>query len=101
MIFLFLLQFLKELKSGLKYMALGLAIFIVAAALLLGLSWYAGFLMDKIFNIDQLNPSNYIVYGTYVLISIFSASVFLMAIMIWILMAYKVTLDKIKGNKNG
>jgi F0F1-type ATP synthase membrane subunit c/vacuolar-type H+-ATPase subunit K len=96
MIFLFILQFLKELKSGVKYLVFGLVGFLVVMAGLLGLSWCSGFLVDKLLNIEQLNPTNYVVYGTYILLSILAVSAFLLAILMWILLAYKAVMDKTK-----
>ena len=76
-----------------------MAAIILIIVMLMGVSWSAGFFIDKILSIEQLNPSNYIVYGSYALISIFLASTFLVAILIWVLSAYKYTMDKIKQGK--
>jgi len=95
---IFLIQFIRELKSGAMYLLMGLVVGIPIFASLLGISWVAGFLIDKLFNIEQLQPSNYIVYGTYTLMSVVFVSLLLLTILIWILMAYKSVMDKNKKN---
>ena len=95
---IFFIQFIRELRNGTKYLIIGLITFVFIMALLLGMSWCSGFVIAKIFNAGQLNSSNYIVYGTYALISVFFVSAFFLSILIWLLTAYKSTVDRIKNN---
>ena len=90
-------QFIKELIPGSRYLGLGLGLFLLVSGLWLGLAWVTGYAIDKLFNIEVLQPWNYIVYGSYILIGVVVSNVFMLAILAWILMAYK----SAKGKMNG
>ena len=96
MVLLFV-QFILELKKGFKYLLLGFMGFVCFLSAILGLSWGTGWVIDKFLKIEQMVPSNYVVYGFYSVITILFVSVFILAIFVWLMLSYKTVMDRIKN----
>jgi hypothetical protein len=81
-------SFLRELFKGTKWVSIAIFILTVAISVFVGSAWSLGWLVDRLFDLNNFDPGYYISFGSAVLVFTLIIQIITIIITIWALLAY-------------
>jgi len=90
----------KEILKGLKLLGLIIGALAIIIGIWLGLAWGIGWAMDRIFDFVNFSQSQYIVFGSCVLVFTLVTQIITMSMTVWFLVSWgKARVQKIIPKK--
>lgn len=93
-------KFLKSLLTGLMLVGLIIGALAIIIGIWLGLAWSIGWAMDQLFDLVNFNSSQYIAFGSCILVFVLVTQIITLSVTTWFLVSWgKARVQQILPNK--